>query len=124
MRAEGDDMFVGTDMCLLSPDFTKEKYNKPSRDSNTMRLEFKSRVLLTYQPAGKNGWRWKQSYDDEKNNGLKVFIIITIIIIIFILTANGVLHGGSGTTIRRNTQISHKITPRSNETQHTKLHTQ
>jgi hypothetical protein len=48
------------------------------------------------------------------------FIIIIIIIRLFILTENGYLPGGSGTTIGHNTQI----TQRSNETQHTKLHTQ
>jgi hypothetical protein len=41
------------------------------------------------------------------------------ILLLFILTADGFLPGGSGTTIRHNTQI----TLQSNETQHTKLHT-
>jgi hypothetical protein len=35
------------------------------------------------------------------------FLIITIIIYLFILTANGFLPGGSGTAIRHNTQITH-----------------
>jgi hypothetical protein len=53
--------------------------------------------------------------------------IIIIIIYLFIFTANGVLPGGSGNTIGHNTQITHTTqnnTPRSNETQHTKLHKQ
>jgi hypothetical protein len=52
---------------------------------------------------------------------------INIIIIIIILTANGFSPGGSGTTIRRNTQITHitqNNTPHSNRTQHTELHQQ
>jgi hypothetical protein len=54
-------------------------------------------------------------------------IIIIIIINLFILTANGFLPGGSGTTIRHNTQIIHitrNNTPRSNKIQHTKLYRQ
>jgi hypothetical protein len=48
-----------------------------------------------------------------------------LLLLLSILTANGVLLGDSGNTIRHNKQHpSHKITPRSNETQHTKLHTQ
>jgi hypothetical protein len=35
-------------------------------------MEYFVTVLLMYQPSGKNGWRWKLSYDDKKNNGLKV----------------------------------------------------
>jgi hypothetical protein len=49
------------------------------------------------------------------------------ILLLFFLTANGVLPGGSGTTIRYNTQVTHitqNNTPRSNKTQHTKLHKQ
>jgi hypothetical protein len=50
-----------------------------------------------------------------------------ILYIIIYLTANGVLPGGSGTTVIHNTQITHitqNNTPRSNKTQHTKLHKQ
>jgi hypothetical protein len=46
---------------------------------------------------------------------------------IFILTANRFLPGGSCTAIRHNTQITHitqNNTPRSDKTQHTKLHKQ
>jgi hypothetical protein len=50
-----------------------------------------------------------------------IIVIIIIIIIIIILTANGFVPGGSGTTIRHNTQNN---TPRSNKTQHTKLQKQ
>jgi hypothetical protein len=39
-------------------------------------------------------------------------------------TANGFLPGGSGATIRQNTHITQNNTPRSNKTQHTKLHKQ
>jgi hypothetical protein len=49
---------------------------------------------------------------------------LPIEIIIIILTANEFLPGGSGSTIRHNTQITHTTqnnTPRSNETQRTKL---
>jgi hypothetical protein len=42
-------------------------------------------------------------------------------LLFFILTANGFLPGGCGTTI---THITQNNTPSSNETQHTKLHTQ
>jgi hypothetical protein len=52
---------------------------------------------------------------------------IIIIIIIIILTANEFLPSGSGDTIRHNTQITHitqNNTPRSNKTQHRKLHEQ
>jgi hypothetical protein len=45
----------------------------------------------------------------------------------YYLTANGFSPGGSGTTIRHNTQITHitqNNTPHSNKTQHTKLHKQ
>jgi hypothetical protein len=44
---------------------------------------------------------------------------------LFILTAIGVLLGGSGTTIRQNTQIKHitqNNTPRSNKTGHKTTH--
>jgi hypothetical protein len=44
--------------------------------------------------------------------------------IIYYLAVNGFLPGGSGTTIIHNTQMTHitqNNTPRSNETQHTKL---
>jgi hypothetical protein len=54
--------------------------------------------------------------------GSKAFLLL---LLLFILTANGFSPGGSGTTIIHNTQhTSHKIRQRSNETQHTKLHTQ
>jgi hypothetical protein len=53
-----------------------------------------------------------------------------LLLLLFILTANGYLPGGCGTTTRHNTQhtnnihhTSHKITQRSNETQYRKLHT-
>jgi hypothetical protein len=48
-------------------------------------------------------------------------------VLLFMLTANGFLPGGSGTTIRHSTQITHitqNNTLRSNKTQHTKLHKQ
>jgi hypothetical protein len=45
----------------------------------------------------------------------------TLLLLLFILTANGFLLGGSGTTVRHITQNN---TPRSNKTQHTKLHKQ
>jgi hypothetical protein len=51
---------------------------------------------------------------------------INLIYDIFILTANGFSPGGSGTTIRHNTQTTH-ITQNNttiNETQYTKIHTQ
>jgi hypothetical protein len=51
---------------------------------------------------------------------LHLYTFIIIILLLFILTANGFLPGGSGITIRHNTQI----TPHSNKTQHTKLHIQ
>jgi hypothetical protein len=54
-------------------------------------------------------------------------IIIIIIILLFLLTVNGFLPGGNGTTIRHNKQVIHiaqNNTPRSNKTQHTKLHRQ
>jgi hypothetical protein len=47
--------------------------------------------------------------------------------LLLILTANAFLLRGSGTTIRHNTQVIHiteNNTPRSNKTQHTKLHKQ
>jgi hypothetical protein len=46
-------------------------------------------------------------------------------LLIFILTANGFSPGGSGTTIRHNTQTTHitQNNTRSNETQYTKIHT-
>jgi hypothetical protein len=42
-----------------------------------------------------------------KNPQVEITFIIIIIIYLFILTANGFLPGGSGTTIRHNTQITH-----------------
>jgi hypothetical protein len=51
---------------------------------------------------------------------MTTIVCLRIMFLLFILTANGVLPGGSGNIIRHNKQI----TPRSNETQHTKLHTQ
>jgi hypothetical protein len=56
--------------------------------------------------------------------GLLFLFIFTYL---FILTANGFLPGGSGTTIKHNTQITHitqNNTPPSNKTHHTKLHKQ
>jgi hypothetical protein len=50
-----------------------------------------------------------------------------LLLLLFILTANGFLPGENGTTIRHNTQITRitqNNTPRSNETQHTKQYTQ
>jgi hypothetical protein len=47
--------------------------------------------------------------------------------VLFILTANGFLPGGNGTTVRHNTQMTHitqNNTPHSNKTQHTKLYKQ
>jgi hypothetical protein len=64
--------------------------------------------------------------DTNKNVEAKQSIVI-IIIIIIIYTANRVLPGGSGTTIRHNTQITQitqNNTQHSNKTQHTKLHKQ
>jgi hypothetical protein len=49
---------------------------------------------------------------------LSTIIIIFIILPVFILNANGFLLGGSGTTIRHNTQITHitqNNTPHSNK---------
>jgi hypothetical protein len=46
-------------------------------------------------------------------------ICIFFIIILFILIANGILSGGSGNTIRHNTQNN---TPGSSKAQHTKPH--
>jgi hypothetical protein len=56
-----------------------------------------------------------------------LYNILLILLLLFILTANGVSPGGSGTTIRYNTQTTHitqNNTQRSNATQHTKQHTQ
>jgi hypothetical protein len=52
--------------------------------------------------------------------------ISIIIIYIFILTANGFLPGGSGTTVRHNTQIPHitQNNTRLKQIKHTKLHKQ
>jgi hypothetical protein len=55
--------------------------------------------------------RWK----GKVLKGLIFTIIIIIIIIIIILTANGFVPGGSGTTIRHNTQNN---TPHSKNTTH------
>jgi hypothetical protein len=56
-------------------------------------------------------------------SGLYIIIII-ILLLFFFLTANGFLPGDNVYTIRHKKQhTSHKITPRSNETQHTKIHT-
>jgi hypothetical protein len=52
---------------------------------------------------------------------------LLLLLLLFILAANGFSPGGSGTTIRHSTQITHVTqykTPRSNKTQHTKLHKQ
>jgi hypothetical protein len=40
-------------------------------------------------------------------DGVIIIIIIIFIIYLFILTAKGLLPGGSGTTIRHNTQVTH-----------------
>jgi hypothetical protein len=47
--------------------------------------------------------------------------IALLLLLFFILTANGFVPGGSATTIRHNTQNN---TPHSNRTQHTKLQKQ
>jgi hypothetical protein len=55
----------------------------------------------------------------------RVRACMRVCILFFILTANGFLPGGSGTTVGHNTtHITQNNTPRSNKTQHTKLHTQ
>jgi hypothetical protein len=49
-------------------------------------------------------------------------MLATKLLLLFSLTANESLPGGSGTTIRQNTQIAHitqNNTQRSHETQHT-----
>jgi hypothetical protein len=80
--------------------------------------KYKMSISIEWLPLG----RWNPIltclYSLFKINAVSVGIIIIIIIY---LTANGFLPRGSGTTIRHNTQSN---TPRSNETQHTKLHTQ
>jgi hypothetical protein len=43
---------------------------------------------------------------------------LLLLLLLFILAATGFVPGGSGTTIRHNTQNN---TPHSNKTQHTKL---
>jgi hypothetical protein len=56
---------------------------------------------------------------------LKLHTILLLLLLLFILTANGVLPGEIDTTIRHNTQhTSHKITPRSSKTQHTIVYKQ
>jgi tRNA(Arg) A34 adenosine deaminase TadA len=50
------------------------------------------------------------------NKNLWEELIVYFPFIIIILTANGVLPGGSGTTIRHNTQITHQ-----NQTKHSTL---
>jgi hypothetical protein len=55
------------------------------------------------------------------------YSLLLLLLLLFILTANGFLSGGSCITIRYNTQITHITqdnTSRSNKTQHTKLHKQ
>jgi hypothetical protein len=47
-----------------------------------------------------------------------VGLLLSLLLLLFILTANWFLPGGSGTTIRHNTQNS---TPRPYKSQHTKL---
>jgi hypothetical protein len=47
--------------------------------------------------------------------------VLLLLLLLFILTANGFVPGGSGTTIRHTTQNN---TPHSNKTQHTKLQKQ
>jgi hypothetical protein len=49
---------------------------------------------------------------------------ILLLLLLFILTVNEFVSGSSGNTMRQQTNNTHhtKITPRSNETQHTKLH--
>jgi hypothetical protein len=56
----------------------------------------------------------------------RVFIIIINTVVIVNGTANGFLPGGSSTIVRHNIKIhiTQNITPRSNKTQHTKLHKQ
>jgi hypothetical protein len=58
---------------------------------------------------------------------MKIAVVRDVAMLLFILTANGVLPGDSDTTIRHNTQITHNTqnnTPHSNKTQHRKLHKQ
>jgi hypothetical protein len=79
--------------------------------------------LGIYRKRG--SWNVSFSYNRKTEKQLKQIGCPYIIIII--LTANGFLPGGSGITIRRNTQITHitqNNTPHSNKTQHTKLHKQ
>jgi hypothetical protein len=47
-----------------------------------------------------------------------LWLAFRLLFYLFIYTANGFLSGGTDTTIRHNTQI----TPHSNKTQHTELH--
>jgi hypothetical protein len=47
--------------------------------------------------------------------GVSISLKATMLLLLFILTANGFLPGGSGTTIRHNTQITHI---KQNNTQH------
>jgi hypothetical protein len=50
-----------------------------------------------------------------------LLLLLLLLIYLFILTTNGFVPGGSGTTIRHNTQNN---TPHSNKTQHTELQKQ
>jgi ABC-type transport system involved in multi-copper enzyme maturation permease subunit len=53
-------------------------------------------------------------------------LLLLLYYYLFILTGNGILPGGSGITMRHNTQITHitqNNTPRSNEIQHTQNYT-
>jgi hypothetical protein len=68
-----------------------------------------------------------QTAEDVGAGNISGFLLFIIIMYLFILTANDILLGGSGTTIRHNTQIRHitqNNTPHSNKTQHTKLRRQ
>jgi hypothetical protein len=55
-----------------------------------------------------------------------VYLLLLLLLLLFNLAGNGILPGGSVTTIRHNTKIHilHKITQLSNITQYTKLHKQ
>jgi hypothetical protein len=52
---------------------------------------------------------------------VQILLLLLLLLLLFNWIANGFLPGGSGTTLRHITQ---NITPRSNKTQHTKLHKQ
>jgi hypothetical protein len=75
-------------------------------------------MLFYFQKKGTDVWL---SFIKMTQHFWLIYGITIIIIIIIIYNCKWVFNGGSGTTITHNTQNN---TPRSNETQHTKLHTQ